>query len=293
MKQINGERPYFFLKERCAPDGWGGIKLMFLRNGKDVIKTQREMYRMGDGHLSQQAREDLLIYGGGVLSYYAAGEQNFAMGAALACALWNTDRPGGDATEMITPPYNSYYIATPAFGLLVTHDAVNLETMKKDCELMLFVRGESVSEPRTYMKSSGVGDKFSSFDECLCLYLNSNNAITQTVRPAQENHKNGRKKTRRIARRNSATITYVGGDSHQSPKTIGGAGHNGNIAAHWVRGHFHRYWVGPGREKLDIKWIAPFPKGTGTPGSRIYKLRGSPSHDPIGSDNQAGEQKPV
>lgn len=72
-------------------------------------------------------------------------------------------------------------------------------------------------------------------------------------------------------------ITYVGRSFTQQDTLASsdGSGQDESHATHWVRGHWHRYWVGPkGKQKLEPRWVQPFKRGEGeTVPTRTYKVR--------------------
>ena len=45
---------------------------------------------------------------------------------------------------------------------------------------------------------------------------------------------------------------------------------HGPVRGHWVRGHWRRYWTGPGRKVCERRWILPHPHGIEQPDARTY-----------------------
>lgn len=71
------------------------------------------------------------------------------------------------------------------------------------------------------------------------------------------------------------TITYVGRSYEGSaPRGKGAGGETGSVAGHWVRGHWHHYWVGKkDAQRLEPRWVQPFIRGEAeAQTTRVYRV---------------------
>ena len=100
----------------------------------------------------------------------------------------------------------------------------------------------------------------------LILYVNSEEAdvaASPQTRAEDEQAARDRKKGRKVRAR-GARISNVG-RKVRLPGIRGGDAGDGTGPKlrfrHWVRGHWHMYWVGEGRAQTVMKWVAPYEKG--------------------------------
>lgn len=96
----------------------------------------------------------------------------------------------------------------------------------------------------------------------------------------------GKKKKyeRQLGKLSKATIVKVGQTVEARMKAL--RSQPGVKRAHWVRGHWHRYWVGKGRTKLVPRWVLPYPKNLDAEGKvekRTYDVSTPP---------ESGEEAP-
>jgi len=63
-------------------------------------------------------------------------------------------------------------------------------------------------------------------------------------------------------------VKRVGGNLARSLAATRAA--HGPVRGTWVRGHWRRYWTGPGRKVCEQRWILPHPRGVEQPNARTY-----------------------
>jgi len=79
-------------------------------------------------------------------------------------------------------------------------------------------------------------------------------------------------KSHRIAARTSPlSVVWLGRDA----ETAAQGGTHESPQEHWVKGHWHPYWYGPGRKLRRVNWVKPFLRGDPQRGrveTRIYQM---------------------
>lgn len=213
------------------------------------------------------------IWGGPVTQWHTVyGVYVVEQGDSLKLLIWGPDNelsrgPGDDATVWfhldLTECFNKYgdlenyikYLLHPDNDAVMQNDSLWPESEDTAKKQHLRMQEVYLNVIRTVVN--------------LVLYLQTEAAEAdkevdprrRELRAKVANAKNpGKKKKyqRQLDNLSKATVVKVG----QSLETRMSAlrSQPGVQRAQWVRGHWHRYWVGKGRTKLLPKWIHPYPK---------------------------------
>lgn len=143
----------------------------------------------------------------------------------------------------------------PLSDMLRQHFSYFSEQTQKGPQLYSAMKNMSALEQTEFQKGAELLAKF-------FLYLNTTNAITtkdNSLTDLKERIARLKQKKRAKLERKASKIydKVIVGPTKAPVGYIATVNEEGGKAAHWRRGHYHKYRVGPGRKETKLKWLAP------------------------------------